>query len=267
VCAAATLLLWPPVRACGIICWYPGAADIPSEETDVLLDRKRIRKWAKWVYLGLVIVFLAGFLFLGIGYGGAGFNLSEIFNGGCNGSSTATTTVSNSEVDKWIESLKTDPTNTDTMLKIAAYYEGLFNDSKQSNTELANNAIEYLKKALATDPSLKTVYLDLAELYMAVGSNSEAATILNEATAVDPNNPDVYFDLGKVQKALGRTGEAILAWQKFLELTPSDDKLAETIRSVLEGMMTTTTVAPATTTTTVTAGTTTTAASTTTTIK
>jgi tetratricopeptide (TPR) repeat protein len=234
----------------------------------VLLDRKKIRKWAKWVYLALAIVFAVGFLLIGVGNGSAGFNISEIFNSGCSGKSTATTTVSNSEVDGWIASLKTDPKNTDTMLKIAAYYEGLYDSSKQGdtqgNTELANNAIDYLKKALATDPSLKAVYLDLAELYMAIGSNSDAATILNEATAVDPNNPDVYFDLGKADKALGRTGDAILAWQKFLELTPPDDKLAETIKGVLEGMMTTTTVAPATTTT-VGSGTTTTVASTTTT--
>jgi tetratricopeptide (TPR) repeat protein len=145
--------------------------------------------------------------------------------------------------------LKTDPTNTGTMLEIAAYYGGLFDASKQTNNELADSAIEYLKKALKTDPSLAAAYLDLAELYMAIGSNSEAAAVLNEATLVDPNNPDIYFDLGKVQKALGRTGEAILAWQKFLELTPSDDKLAATIRGLLDEMMTTTTVAPATTTT------------------
>lgn len=230
----------------------------------MLLDRKRIRWWAKWVALALVVFFLGGFLFLGIGYGGAGFNLSEIFSGSCDGSSTDTTAVSNSEVDQWIESLKTDPTNTETMLKIASYYEGLFDASKKTNTELADSAIEYLKKALETDPSLTEVYLDLAELYMAIGSNSEAAAVLNEATLVDPDNPDVYFDLGKVQKALGRTGEAILAWQKFLELTPSDDKLAATIRDVLEGMMTTTTLAPPTTTTTASATTTTASATTTT---
>ncbi len=45
----------------------------------MLLDRKRINKWAKWVALFLAIIFAAGFLFVGVGYGGAGFNLSEIF--------------------------------------------------------------------------------------------------------------------------------------------------------------------------------------------
>ena len=45
----------------------------------MLLDRKRINRWAKWVALFLAIVFAAGFLFMGVGYGGAGFNLSELF--------------------------------------------------------------------------------------------------------------------------------------------------------------------------------------------
>ena len=47
----------------------------------MLLDRKRINRWAKWVALFLAIVFAAGFLFMGVGYGGAGFNLSELFTG------------------------------------------------------------------------------------------------------------------------------------------------------------------------------------------
>jgi tetratricopeptide (TPR) repeat protein len=241
----------------------------------VLLDRKKIRRWAKWVYLALIIVFLAGFLLLGIGYGGGGgFDITQIFNGGCDNSTTATTTVSNSAVQKFLDTLKTDPTNTEAMLGIAAYYEGLFDDSQKSNTSLANSAITYLKQALAADPTLKAVYLDLAGLYIDLAEStgttsyySDATAILNKATVVDPNNPEVYFALGKAQKALGNDGEAILAWQKFIELSPTDDRRAATIRGLLEQMMTTTTVAPATTTTTVAAGTTTTAASTTTTLK
>ena len=46
----------------------------------MLLDRRRIKKWAKWVALFLAIVFAGGFLFLGVGYGGAGFNLSDAFS-------------------------------------------------------------------------------------------------------------------------------------------------------------------------------------------
>jgi tetratricopeptide (TPR) repeat protein len=232
----------------------------------LLLDRKKIRRWAKWVYLALVIVFALGFLVMGVGNGPGSFSLSDMFDTGCSGSKTGTTQASSAELQKLLDSLTADPTNTTIMLKIAVYYEELFNASQKTNTEHANSAIEYLKKALAADPSLKEVYLDLAKLYIDISSFGEAAKVLNEATVVDPNNADVYFYLGRAQKSAGMTGEAILAWQKYLELVPADSRQAGTIRSELDKMMapsTTTTVAP--TTTTAAAGTTTTVASSTTT--
>ena len=57
----------------------------------MLLDRKRINKWAKWVALFLAVVFAAGFLFMGVGYGGAGFNLSSLFTGNKTASSNPQT--------------------------------------------------------------------------------------------------------------------------------------------------------------------------------
>jgi tetratricopeptide (TPR) repeat protein len=255
--------MWRPGRACGIICWYPDATR--SEETKVLLDRKKIRRWAKWVYLALAIVFVLGFLLVGIGNGPGSFSVSDIFNTSCSGSSTGDTQASNVKLQTLLDALAADPTNTTTMLEIAAYYEELFNASQKTNTEMANKAIEYLNKALVADPSLKAVYLDLAKVYIDISSFDLAAKVLNEATVIDPNNPDVYFYLGRAQKSAGRTGEAILAWQKYLELAPNT-KLAATVRTELQKMMapsTTTTAAP--TTTTAAAITTTTISSTTTT--
>ena len=46
----------------------------------MLLDRRRIRKWAKWVALLLAVVFALSFLLLGVGYGGgAGLNIFDLF--------------------------------------------------------------------------------------------------------------------------------------------------------------------------------------------
>jgi tetratricopeptide (TPR) repeat protein len=216
----------------------------------LLLDRRKIRRWAKWIALALAIIFALGFLFLGIGFGGAGFNLSELFNGGCDSGSTTASTETNAELQKWLDAVAADPADTASMLKIAAYYGSLYKASDGTSAESADSAIEYYKKALAVDPNLKETYLTLAKLYIDMGSYSDAAAILNQATAVDPQNPDVYFYLGRAQKSAGNTGAAILAWQKYLELAP-DTKLADSVRTELEKMMapsTTTTVAPTTTT-------------------
>jgi predicted Zn-dependent protease len=224
----------------------------------LLLDRKKIRRWAKWVYLALAIIFGLGFLLIGVGNGSGSFNLFDI---SCSDSTTASTEVSNSELQTLLDSLATDATNTDTMLKIAAYYQELFRASEKTNTEMANNAIEYLNKAIDTDPTLAAVYLNLGKLYIDISSFTEAASILNQATSVDPNNPDVYLYLGSAQKSAGNTGAAILAWEKYLELTPADSRQAGAIRAQLQEMTapsTTTTVAGATTTTVAASSTTTT---------
>ncbi len=205
----------------------------------MLLDRKRIRKWAKWVALGLAIAFAAGFLLIGVG-SGSGANVSEIFNSGCSSDNTADTSTVGDEVQGWLDGLKADPTNTALMLELADYYEGLYNASQNTSTESADSAVQYYEQALATDSSLKVVYVDLGQLFIKLGRFADAARVLNQATVVDPENPDVYLYLGTAQKSAGNIGEAILAWQKYLELDP-DSRQAGAIRTELETLMTTST--------------------------
>lgn len=214
----------------------------------MLLDRKKIRRWAKWIALGLAIAFAIGFLLFGIG--GSGVSVSEIFNSGCSSDSTDTTDVVNDQVQQWLDALAADPTDTIAMLGLADYYEGLFDASQGSSTESAASAAQYYEDALAADPTLKEVYIDLGKLYLKRGLYTDAARILNQATAVDPDNPDVYLYLGTAQKEAGNTGEAILAWEKYLELDP-DSRQAAAISTELETLTapsTTSTLAPTTTT-------------------
>jgi cytochrome c-type biogenesis protein CcmH/NrfG len=215
----------------------------------VLLDRKKIRRRAKWVALGLAIAFALGFLFLGVGYGGAGFNLSELFSGGgC--TETTEPPVTDTELDEALASLEADPDNTDLMAEVAGLYERRYNPDSESGIENLEKAAEYLERALSVDPDLKEIYLDLAEVYLQMGSATgsqdaykDAARVLNKATSIDPENPDVYLYLGMAQRAAGEEGAAILAWQKYLELEPAG-RQADAIREALEEM-----TAPSTTTT------------------
>jgi tetratricopeptide (TPR) repeat protein len=237
----------------------------------VLLDRKKIRRWAKWVALGLAIAFALSFLFLGVGYGGAGFNLSQIFSGGgC--TETTEPQVTDTELDEALASLEADPENTDLMVKVAGIYEQLYRPDSAGGTANLETAAEYLEEALGTDPSLEEVYLDLAEIYLTIAgvtgsldSYKDAARVLNKATSVDPDNPKVYLDLGIAQRGAGEEGAAILAWQKYLELDP-DGEYAETIRTELEKLTAPSTTSTAFTTTTSGESTTTTAVSTSTTV-
>jgi cytochrome c-type biogenesis protein CcmH/NrfG len=210
----------------------------------LLLDRKRINKWAKWVALALAIIFAASFLFLGVGYGGAGFNLSSLFTD--NKESTNTTLTVDQKVVALEAKLQQNPKDVTTLLELATIY--------QQNNDLLR-AASYLDRVIAADPTQKDVYLRLATIYLNQEINEYAAavSVLNKAVSVDPNNPDVYLKLGIAQNALGNTSGAVLAWQKYLALAPNDS-MASVVREQLDKLTqqaTTTTTTAASTSTTV----------------
>ena len=216
----------------------------------MLLDRRRIKKWAKWIALILAIVFVLSFLLLGVGYGGgAGFNIFDALS--CTNSRTTDTTLTqNARIDALLATLAQNPKDIVTMQALASAYLDI---------DDAANAAKYLEQVIAVDPTQKDVYLRLAGLYANTLSNYSAAVIvLNKAQALDSENPDIYLQLGLAQRSLGNASAAIMAWQKYLTLAPNGDQ-AEAIRSAVA------TLSAQATTTTSTAATSTTAASTTTT--
>jgi cytochrome c-type biogenesis protein CcmH/NrfG len=221
----------------------------------LLLDRRRINKWAKWVALFLAVVFAAGFLFMGVGYGGgAGFNLSELFTG--NKTTSSNPQTPEDKIAAFQATLAQNPNDTTALLGLATLY--------QENNDLKTAAV-YLEKIIAVDPSQKDIYLRLANIYLnsSVASYEPAVTVLNKLTSLDPQNPDVYLKLGTAQNSLGHTEAAILAWQKYLQLAPNGD-MATVVKDQIDKLSkkaTTTTVAGSTSTT----GSTTTSGSTTTT--
>ncbi len=190
----------------------------------MLLDRKRINRWAKWVALFLAIVFAAGFLFMGVGYGGAGFNLSELFTGDNNVQDNPQTPED--KIAAYQAQLTQNPKDVAALIGLATVY--------QQNDDLLR-AAAYLELALEADPAQKEVYLRLANIYMSadVGNYAAAVAVLNKATQVDAGNPDVFLKLGTAQNSLGNTEAALLAWQKFLELAPNDD-MATVVREQVE---------------------------------
>ena len=237
----------------------------------MLLDRRKIRRWAKWVALALAIIFVVSFLFLGVGYGGAGFNISQIFtNGGCT-SKTATTQAqtTNAQIAAYEQTLKTNPKDKDALIGLANVYQQIY-DSGQSNGDAALlKEATYLQQLIDADPTQVDVSLRLAKLYMSspVNDNKSAVTVLNKAVTQAPDNPDVFLELGVAQRALGNSSAAVMAWQRYLDLAPNGDQ-ASVIRDEIKVLSETTTTAASTTTTGSGAtSTTTTTVSTTTTVK
>jgi tetratricopeptide (TPR) repeat protein len=211
------------------------------------------------VALALAIIFALSFLFMGVGYGGAGFNISEIFTGGGCSSNTATTAYD--------AALQANPNDTQALLGVANLFDDLYQQGQGTGSQYLLTSAKYLEQVIVADPSQKDVYMRLANIYLSkdVNDPAKAIAVLNKAVSVDPQNPDVYLKLGIAQQNLNNKSAAVLAWQKYLELAPNGD-MAATVKEQIKALTaTTTTTTSASTTTTAGATTTTTASSVTTT--
>ncbi len=216
----------------------------------MLLDRRRIRKWAKWVALFLAVVFALSFLFLGVGYGGgAGLNIFDLF--GKNKSTTNTSLTEDERIAALQAQLQQNPKDITTLQALATAY---------IQKEDLKTAATYLEQVITIDPSQKDIYLKLADIYLnsSVSDYTAAAAVLNKAIALDPSNPDLFLKLGLAQRGLGNVSATLMAWQKYLQLAPNGDQ-ADVIReqvATLSQQATTTTSTASTTTTTSTSSTT-----------
>lgn len=215
----------------------------------MLLDRRRIRRWAKWVALFLAVVFVLSFLLLGVGYGGgAGFNLFDLF-GNDDNTTTDSTAGNQAQIDGLLAELAKNPNDVATLQALATAYAG---------NEDYKSAAKYLEQAITAAPDQAQLYFDAAQVYENSYDYAAAIVVLNKAQAKFPDDPKVYLQLGLAQRSGGNNTAAAMAWQKYLALAPNGDQ-ADTIREALAQL------AASATTTSSTAGTTTTAGATTTT--
>lgn len=208
----------------------------------MLLDRKRINKWAKWMALALVIAFGVGFVALGIGTGN--LNIADLWRGNSN-QSQASAGTPQAAIAEYEAQLAADPNNQDALLGIANEYRKTGDWAKEA---------EYLERLTVLQPGKGEFDLRLAAIYMNpdVKNYQAAVKALLRATALDPNNADAFLQLGIAERESGNTQGAILAWTRYLTLAPEGD-MAQTVRDAIEQMKptsTTTTEAGSTTSTT-----------------
>lgn len=209
----------------------------------MLLDRKRIRKWAKWIALILAIVFGLSFLTMGVGYGTGSFNIFATIFGGDNTDTTEPETPED-RLAAALQALEANDQDTTTMLEAATLFERRYEET-QDPADL-ESAAALMESAIKVDPSLKDVYMRLANLYLSQEYNNSTAAVavLNKAASVDSSNPDVFLKLGIAQNSLGNAAAAVMAWEKYLELDPNGD-MADVVREQVEKLTATTTTTAA----------------------
>jgi cytochrome c-type biogenesis protein CcmH/NrfG len=183
----------------------------------LLLDRKRIRKWARWVALILAIIFCVGAVGIGVGSGVGGMNVLDAFSCG-NPKTTDTSLTQEARIAALLAKVATDPKNVTNLQALATAYE-------QNND--FTNAAKYLEQVIVVDPTQEATYFRLATLYKdSLSDYGKRVAVLNKAQAKFPNDANVYLQLGLAQRDAGNTSAAILAWQKYLQLAPNGDQAA-----------------------------------------
>lgn len=208
----------------------------------MLLNRKRINRWAKIGAALLAFVFAVSFVGLGVG-SGLDANWMDLWRGsGSSGSAAAKSPQD--QIKEYEALLAQEPNNYDALLGIANQY-GALDDTV--------NEAAYLERAAAVRESTE-LYRRLAVFYLNPDSRNDQAAVrvLNKATSLDPNDAQSFLQLGAAQRNLGNTSAAILAWNRYLELQPDGD-MAETVKQQIDqltGQGSTTTTAGATTSTT-----------------
>lgn len=192
----------------------------------MLLHRKQINKWAKWVALVLAIVFAVSFVAMGVG-SGTGLNWSSLWGGG-GGQSNAGAQSPDQQIEEFEARLVENPDDAEALLGIANLYAAL------GRQDLAAS---YLEKLAALEPGKGEIHMRLAGIYLSpeVQDNRAAVRVLQEATALDSNNAEAFLQLGVAERGVGNVTGAILAWNRYLELDP-EGQMADTVREQIEQM-------------------------------
>jgi len=191
----------------------------------VLLDRKRINRWAKVMAVVLAVVFGLSFVALGVG-SGVNLNWSDLWNSiGSKKSAQSGPNTPEQNIKVYTVTLQTDPTNEVALLGMAAAYRQLQQPVKQA---------EFLEKLAAVKPTDAAIQLQLAAIYMSAEARDyqAAVRVLNRATTLDPANADAFLQLGSALRGAGDTKAAVLAWNRYLQLAP-DGTMATTVKEQL----------------------------------
>ena len=80
----------------------------------------------------------------------------------------------------------------------------------------------FLKKAVEIDPNLVPALVYLSKIYMEDHNYADTIPMLENAARLDPANGEIQLTLGVAYRGVGRLEDAERAYQKALQLNPSD---------------------------------------------
>jgi tetratricopeptide (TPR) repeat protein len=192
----------------------------------VLLDRKRVKFWQKWVF-GFMAIIMAAFLIM------IPVNRSL----GCGGTSSALKQI-DKDIATYKAAVRANPQNVDAWRKLGENYllsadqQTAGSAQQTSDWNSAVTAYEHANKLLgkkkgAANKQLRIDTLqNLVSVYVSLKNYQKATSTYLQITALTPKDAQAYFEMASVAIEAGDTNTALLAFNKFLELDPKSPDAA-----------------------------------------
>jgi tetratricopeptide (TPR) repeat protein len=188
----------------------------------VLLDRKRVKFWQKWVFLFMAIV-MAGFLVM----------IPITRASGCSGGTSSVTKQLNADITKYRAQVASDATNVTAWIALGDAYQSRANAQTAGSTaqknDFASAVVAYTKatallekqKTAAAKQQLLDTYQKLVAVDGTLKDYAAAAKVYAQVTLLTPKDAQAFSNWGSLSTLAGDTSTALLAFTRYLQLAPN----------------------------------------------
>jgi len=203
----------------------------------MMMNRDRIGFWVRLLSIVLAVVFIASFIFVGLGTN-VNYNLFDLI-GGQDQQAGGQTSDPQDQIQAAEQQLKENPKDPDAIKELAALYyqNGRYDD--------AARVLQDGRKAAPKDAEmaflLGQVYLQEAQA--TPGGEQEklygqAGDAFAAATEIEPDNEDAFLFAGESYDRAGEPAQAIKYYNGYLDLEPKGEQaqaVKDRISALLEG--------------------------------
>ncbi len=215
----------------------------------MLLDRKRVKFWQKWVFLSMAIL-MAGFLV---------FGYSGVLQGCTNRVGLTQTNPAEARVNDLTKQLQASPSSGATMLALAEAYQARAGTQTTGSSKAQSDyaqALTYYDRFLALpaaqqgatkreakDNRIRALE-NQAQIYVIQGNLAEVVKVYGKLTELRPDNADYFLAMGTAAQQTGDTQTALLAFTRYLQLAPDAPEAATIKAWIKEQSKSTSSTAP-----------------------